>query len=100
MSRSARAWRPSRMQRKRGTCSRTLARFRRFRHAADAAGPSALDRIAGLRAIRGALLQLLASALDGREEASEVRLQRREDLVRIVLGAEAHLALASASLGH
>ena len=39
-------------------------------------------------------------ALHGREEAPEVRLERREDLVGVVLGAEPHLALAAAGLGH
>src|SRR3954470_4960340 len=41
-------------------------------------------------------LQALAAALDGRDELREVDLERVEDLVRVVLRAEADLALASA----
>jgi hypothetical protein len=39
-------------------------------------------------------LQALAPALDGRDELREVHLEGVEDLVGVVLGAEADLALA------
>src|SRR3954449_9831667 len=39
-------------------------------------------------------LQALAPALDGRDELREVDLERVEDLVGVVLGAETDLALA------
>src|SRR3954464_14818826 len=41
-------------------------------------------------------LQALAPALDGGDELREVDLERVEDLVGVVLGAEPDLALASA----
>src|SRR4051794_14124705 len=43
-------------------------------------------------------LEALAPALDGRDELGEVDLERVEDLVRVVLGAEADLALAGAGV--
>ena len=43
-------------------------------------------------------LQALAAALDGREELREVDLERVEDLVGVVLGAEPDLALAGAGV--
>src|SRR3954467_13968980 len=43
-------------------------------------------------------LQALAPALDGRDELREVDLERVEDLVGVVLGAEADLALAGAGV--
>src|SRR3954465_5501873 len=43
-------------------------------------------------------LQALAAALDGGDELREVDLERVEDLVRVVLGAEADLALAGAGV--
>src|SRR3954467_12232455 len=43
-------------------------------------------------------LQALAPALDGRDELREVDLERVEDLVGVVLGAEADLALARAGV--
>ena len=43
-------------------------------------------------------LQALAAALDGRDELREVDLERVEDLVGVVLGAEADLALAGAGV--
>src|SRR3954462_1991311 len=43
-------------------------------------------------------LQALAPALDGADELREVDLERVEDLVGVVLGAEADLALAGASV--
>src|SRR3954471_9171115 len=43
-------------------------------------------------------LQALAPALDGRDELREVDLERVEDLVGVVLGAEADLALPGASV--
>src|SRR5215210_8679318 len=45
-------------------------------------------------------LQLGATPLNGFEELAEVVLQVREDLVGIVLGAEAYLALAPAGVLH
>src|SRR3954470_15794321 len=43
-------------------------------------------------------LQALAPALDGRDELREVDLERVEDLVGVVLGAEPDLALAAAGV--
>src|SRR5215211_7299184 len=43
-------------------------------------------------------LQALAAALDGGDELREVHLERVEDLVGVVLGAEADLALAGAGV--
>src|SRR6185437_7653584 len=42
--------------------------------------------------------EAVASALDGRDELRQVDLERVEDLVGVVLGAEADLALASAGV--
>ena len=44
--------------------------------------------------LRAALRELLPAALHGGQELAEVRLERGQDLVGVVLGAEAHLALA------
>src|SRR3954471_20002865 len=43
-------------------------------------------------------LQALAPALDGRDELREIDLERVEDLVGVVLGAEPDLALAGAGV--
>src|SRR5262249_59566613 len=55
-------------------------------------------RLADLAGLALATLETVASALHSLEELLEVDLERREDVVGVVLGAEADFALALAGL--